>query len=198
MPPGYSLTWSGQFEYMQRAQQRLQVVVPFTLAIIFMLLYLNFRNITESLMVMLSLPFALVGGIWLMYLLDHNMSVAVGVGFIALAGLSAELGVVMLTYLDNAHRDALAAGRMNSRDDLHRAIVEGAARRLRPILMTVCSTVGGLLPIMWGHGTGSEVMQRLAAPMVGGLISSTVLALLVIPAIYALWKSRGLNSKNEN
>ena len=198
MPPGYSLTWSGQFEYMQRAQQRLQVVVPVTLAIIFMLLYLNFRNITESLMVMLSLPFALVGGIWLMYLLDHNMSVAVGVGFIALAGLSAELGVVMLTYLDNAHRDALAAGRMNSRDDLHRAIVEGAARRLRPILMTVCSTVGGLLPIMWGHGTGSEVMQRLAAPMVGGLISSTVLALLVIPAIYALWKSRGLNSKNEN
>ncbi len=192
MPPGYSLTWSGQFEYMQRAQQRLQVVVPVTLAIIFMLLYLNFRNITESLMVMLSLPFALVGGIWLMYLLDHNMSVAVGVGFIALAGLSAELGVVMLTYLDNAHRDALAAGRMNSPDDLHRAIVEGAARRLRPILMTVCSTVGGLLPIMWGHGTGSEVMQRLAAPMVGGLISSTVLALLVIPAIYALWKSRGL------
>ena len=197
MPPGYSLTWSGQFEYMQRAQQRLQVVVPITLAIIFMLLYLNFRNITESLIVMLSLPFALVGGIWLIYLLDHNMSVAVGVGFIALAGLSAELGVVMLTYLDNAHRDGIAAGRMNSRDDLHRAIVEGAALRVRPILMTVCSTVGGLLPIMWGNGIGSEVMQRIAAPMVGGLVSSTILTLLVIPAIYALWKSRGLKNENE-
>ncbi len=189
IPPGYSLAWSGQYEYMQRAQQRLQVVVPITLAIIFTLLYLNFRTITESLIVMFSLPFALVGGIWLIYLLDHNMSVAVAVGFIALAGLSAELGVVMLTYLDNSYNTWKLEDRMKSQDDLNQAIIEGAALRVRPILMTVCSTIGGLLPIMWGHGTGSEVMQRIAAPMVGGLISSTVLALVCIPAIYAIWKS---------
>ena len=188
IPPGYSLVWSGQFEYMRRAERRLQVVVPVTLAIIFMLLYLNFRNIAQSLIVMLSLPFALVGGVWLMFLLDHNMSIAVGVGFIALAGLSAELGVVMLTYLDNSFNARQSEGRMQNRNDLIDAIVEGAALRVRPILMTVFSTIGGLLPIMWGHGTGSEVMQRIAAPMVGGLISSTVLALICIPAIYAIWK----------
>ena len=130
-----------------------------------------------------------------MYLLDYNMSVAVGVGFIALAGLSAELGVVMLTYLDNSFNAKKSEGRMRSQDDLNQAVIEGAALRLRPILMTVCSTIGGLLPIMWGHGAGSEVMQRIAAPMVGGLISSTILALLVIPAIYALWKSRGLKKQ---
>jgi Cu(I)/Ag(I) efflux system membrane protein CusA/SilA len=194
LPSGYSLVWSGQYEYMQRAAARLKLVVPITLGIIFMLLYLNFRNVTESAIVMLSLPLSLVGGIWLMYLLDHNMSIAVGVGFIALAGLSAELGVVMLTYLDNSYNARKREGRMRNEEDLRQAIIEGAALRVRPILMTVFSTIGGLLPIMWGTGTGSEVMQRIAAPMVGGLISSTVLALVCIPAIYALW--RGWDLRN--
>ena len=190
LPPGYSLVWSGQYEYMQRAAQRLKLVVPITLGIIFMLLYLNFRSVADSAIVMISLPFALVGGIWLMFLLDHNMSIAVGVGFIALAGLSAELGVLMLTYLNNSLEARRAQGRLQSADDFRAAVVEGAALRARPILMTVLSTVGGLLPIMWGTGTGSEVMQRIAGPMVGGLVSSTVLALVCIPAIYALWKGR--------
>ncbi len=193
VPAGYSLVWSGQYEYMQRAQERLRVVVPVTLAIIFLLLYLNFRNIIESLIVMMSLPFALVGGIWLIYLLDYNMSIAVGVGFIALAGVSAELGVVMLTYLDQAFYQRRQEGRLLDREDLYQAVIEGAKLRLRPVMMTVCSTVGGLLPIMWGHGTGSEVMRRIAAPMVGGMISATVLALLVLPVIYALWKVWEMN-----
>ncbi len=193
VPAGYSLVWSGQYEYMQRAQERLRMVVPVTLAIIFLLLYLNFRNITESLIVMMSLPFALVGGIWLIYLLDYNMSIAVGVGFIALAGVSAELGVVMLTYLDQAFYQRRQEGRLLDREDLYQAVIEGAKLRLRPVMMTVCSTVGGLLPIMWGHGTGSEVMRRIAAPMVGGMISATALALLVLPVIYALWKDWEMN-----
>ena len=196
MPAGYNLVWSGQYEYMQRAQERLQVVVPITLGIIFLLLYLNFRNMTESLIVMLSLPFALIGGIWLMYLLDYNMSIAVGVGFIALAGVTAEIGVVMLTYLDQAYEKRRSEEQLNSRNDLHQAVIEGAALRVRPIMMTVCAIIGGLLPIMWGHGTGSEVMQRIAAPMVGGMISSTILTLIVIPAIYALW--RGWSVRQEN
>ena len=190
MPPGYSLAWSGQYEYMQRAEERLRLVVPITLAIIFMLLYLNFHNITESLIVMLSLPFALIGGIWLMYLLDYDMSIAVGVGFIALAGIAVEMGVVLLTYLDQAYQRRVSEDRMNDREDLYQGIVEGAVLRVRPILMTVLSTTAGLLPIMWGHGAGSEVMKRIAAPMVGGMLSATVLALLVIPVIYALWRGR--------
>ncbi len=191
-PPGYSIVWSGQYEYMQRAQERLQMVVPITLLIIFLLLYFNFKNIGESLIIMLSLPFALVGGIWLMWLSGYNMSVAVGVGFIALAGLAAETGVVMLLYIDNAYKDRLRHGQMKTRTDLHGAIVHGAVERVRPKLMTVTTTIMGLLPIMWGHGTGSQVMKRIAAPMVGGLITSTVLTLIVIPAIYYLWRGRGL------
>ena len=187
LPPGYSLAWSGQYEYMERAQKRLQIVVPLTLGIILMLLYLNFRNITECLIVMLSLPFALVGGIWLVYLLDYNMSVAVGVGFIALAGVSAEIGVVMLTYLDQTYK-RWRQGDALDLEGLHAAIIEGASRRVRPIAMTVGSTVCGLLPIMWSSGAGSQVMKRIAAPMVGGMITATILTLLAIPAIYAIWK----------
>ena len=188
LPAGYSLVWSGQFEYMQRAEQRLRIVVPVTLAIIFLLLFLNFRNVAECLIVMVSLPFALVGGIWLMYLLDYNMSVAVGVGFIGLAGVTAEIGVVMLTYLDQAYQARTQEGSSLSRSDLQKAIIEGASLRVRPVLMTVGSTFFGLLPIMWGHGSGSEVMQRIAAPMVGGLATSMILALFCIPAIYCLWR----------
>ena len=188
IPPGYSIFWSGQFEYMERAKERLKVVVPLTIGIIFVLLYLNFNSITESLIVMLSLPFSLVGGVWLMYLLDYNMSVAVGVGFIALAGVAAEIGVIMLMYLDMSYQRYYLHGMLRGMDDLYNAVVEGASLRIRPIMMTVSAIVGGLLPIMWGSGTGSQVMKRIAAPMIGGMVSATVLTLIVIPAIYALWK----------
>lgn len=189
-PEGYSIIWSGQYEYMQRAQQRLRIVIPITLLIIFLLLYLNFKNIQESIIVMLSLPFSLVGGIWFLYLLDYNFSVAVGVGFIALAGVAAETGVIMLIYLDHAYNDRKFAGEMRSLKDLYDAIVFGAVERVRPKMMTVTAIMAGLLPILWGHGTGSQVMKRIAAPMVGGMITSTILTLVVIPAIYYLWKSR--------
>ncbi|WP_130470228.1 efflux RND transporter permease subunit [Candidatus Magnetaquicoccus inordinatus] len=189
MPAGTSLQWSGQFEYMERAKARLQVVVPLTLFIILILLYLNFGRMTETWIVMLSLPFALVGGIWLMDWLQFNLSVAVAVGFIALAGVAAETGVVMLIYLDGALQERLrhchAAGQPFQQIDLHAAIMEGAVERVRPKMMTVVAIMAGLLPIMWSTGTGSEVMRRIAAPMVGGMISSTVLTLLVIPAVYA-------------
>ena len=165
---------------------------PATLAIIFLLLYLNFRSVPESLIVMLSLPFALVGGIWLIYFAGYNLSVAVGGGFIALAGVAAETGVVMLIYLDHALRDRRADGTLQTRIDLREAIMYGAAERVRPKIMTVVAIMAGLVPILWGTGTGSEVMKRIAAPMVGGMISSTVLTLLVIPAIYSLWKTRSL------
>ena len=191
-PPGYYAAWSGQFEYMERAKAKLALVVPFTLLIIFLLLYLNFRRIAETLIVMLSVPFALVGGVWLMWLLDYNLSVAVAVGFIALAGVAAETGVVMLIYLDQAWEAAkakrAAEGGTPSVADLYEAIMEGAVERVRPKMMTVVAIMAGLLPIMWGSGTGSEVMRRIAAPMVGGMISSTVLTLIVIPAIYGLVK----------
>ncbi len=189
-PEGYSLVWSGQYEYMQRAQKRLRIVVPITLVIIFLLLYFNFKNVQESLIVMLSLPFSLIGGIWFLYLLNYNFSVAVGVGFIALAGVAAETGVVMLIYLDHAYKDRKFKGKMRTMKDLYEAIVEGAVERVRPKMMTVTAIMAGLLPIMWGHGTGSQVMKRIAAPMVGGMITSTILTLVVIPSIYYLWKSR--------
>jgi Cu(I)/Ag(I) efflux system membrane protein CusA/SilA len=189
-PEGYSIVWSGQHEYMQRAQQRLRIVVPITLLIIFLLLFFNFKNVQESLIVMFSLPFALVGGIWFLYILNYNLSVAVGVGFIALAGVSAEIGVIMLTYLDRSYKERFMHGKMRSLNDLKEAIFKGTALRIRPIFMTVSAIVAGLLPIMWGHGTGSQVMKRIAAPMVGGMVSSTVLTLVVIPAIYYLWKNR--------
>jgi len=191
-PPGYYATWSGQFESMERAIEKMKIVVPVTLLIIFLLLYLNFKRLTETLIVMLSVPFALVGGVWLMWLLGYNLSVAVAVGFIALAGVAAETGVIMLIYLDHAW-EALKAKRRTENQaptlhDLYEAIMEGAVERVRPKMMTVVAIMAGLLPIMWGTGTGSEVMSRIAAPMVGGMISSTVLTLAVIPAIYALVK----------
>lgn len=189
-PEGYSIVWSGQYEYMQRAQQRLRLVVPVTLVIIFLLLYFNFKRVQESLIVMLSLPFSLVGGIWLLYIFHYNFSVAVGVGFIALAGVSAEIGVIMLTYLNRAFADRVMAGQMRKLDNLKEAIFEGTAMRVRPIFMTVSAIIAGLLPIMWSHGTGSQVMKRIAAPMVGGMVTSTLLTLVVIPVIYYLWKSR--------
>ena len=198
-PPGYYVTWSGQFEYMERAIAKMKVVIPVTLLIIFLLLYLNFRRLTETFIVMLSVPFALVGGVWLMWLLDYNMSVAVAVGFIALAGVAAETGVVMLIYLDQAwHKLKMqreAEGGELSLADLYAAVMEGAVERVRPKMMTVVAIMAGLLPIMWSSGTGSEVMRRIAAPMVGGMVSSTVLTLLVIPAIYALVKERGMQKK---
>ena len=192
LPEGYSLIWSGQYEYMERAKQRLMIVVPLTLLVIFLLLYMNFRSVQESMLVMLSLPFALVGGIWLVWLLGFNMSIAIGVGFIALAGVAAEIGIIMLTYLDQAYNERVKAGEMNTLVDLQQAIYRGTALRIRPIMMTVLSVVIGLLPILWGVGTGSEIMQRIAAPMVGGMISTTGLGLLVLPTIYYLWKGRAL------
>ena len=194
--PGTYVTWSGQFEYMERAIARLKVVVPLTLLIIFVLLYLNFRRVTETLIVMLSVPFALVGGIWLMWLLGYNLSVAAAIGFIALAGVAAETGVVMLIYLDHAwtaiQQKCASAGRRPQPADLYAAIMEGAVERVRPKMMTVTAIMAGLLPILWGAGAGSEVMSRIAAPMVGGMISSTVLTLAVIPAIYGMVKTWGL------
>jgi len=191
-PPGYYAAWSGQFEYMQRAKERLKIVIPLTILIIFLLLYLNFRRVTESLIVMLSVPFALVGGLWLMWALGFNLSVAVAVGFIALAGVAAETGVVMLIYLDNAFTELQAKRALEgdefTRDDLYAAIMAGAVERVRPKMMTVAAIMAGLLPIMWSHGTGAEVMQRIAVPMIGGMVSSTVLTLVVIPAIYAVIK----------
>jgi Cu(I)/Ag(I) efflux system membrane protein CusA/SilA len=191
-PPGYYATWSGQFEYMERAIEKLKVVVPVTLLTILLLLYLNFKRLTETFIVMLSVPFALVGGVWLLWLLGYNLSVAVAVGFIALAGVAAETGVVMLIYLDHAWQriraERAAEGKRADAADLYAAVMEGAVERVRPKMMTVVAIMAGLLPIMWGTGTGSEVMRRIAAPMVGGMISSTILTLAVIPAIYALVK----------
>jgi Cu(I)/Ag(I) efflux system membrane protein CusA/SilA len=188
LPPGYRLEWSGQFEAMERAGRKLRVVVPITLAIIFLLLYANFGSVKESLVVMLSLPFALVGGIWFLWLLDFHMSVATAIGFIALAGVAAETGVVMLIYLDHAYRERRERGLMRSRSDVDAAVEHGAVERVRPKMMTVTAIMAGLLPILWGHGTGADVMKRIAAPMVGGMVSSTLLTLVVIPAIYSLWK----------
>ena len=197
-PPGYYVTWSGQFEYMERAKARLKIVVPITILTIFLLLYLNFRRVTETLIVMLSVPFALAGGFWLMWALGFNMSVAVAVGFIALAGVAAETGVVMLIYLDNALTELKAEraieGDEFTREDLYTAIMTGAVDRVRPKMMTVAAIMAGLLPIMWSHGTGAEVMQRIAVPMIGGMVSSTVLTLVVIPSIYAVVKGFSLRT----
>ena len=195
-PPGYYATWSGEFESMQRVAQKLKIMVPLTLLLIFLLLYLNFRRVTETLIVMLSVPFALVGGIWLIWLLDYHFSVAVAVGFIALAGVAAETGVIMLIYLDHAWQEiqarASAEHRQPTAADLYAAVMRGAVERIRPKMMTVIAIMAGLLPILWSHGTGAEVMRRIAAPMVGGMVSSSLLTLLVIPALYALVKERPL------
>ncbi|MEO8200150.1 MAG: CusA/CzcA family heavy metal efflux RND transporter [Gemmatimonadota bacterium] len=190
LPPGYSLVWSGQYEYMQRAAAKLKLVIPATLAIIFLLLYLNFKSVAESLIVMLSLPFALVGGIWFLWILGYNWSVAVAIGFIALSGVAAETGVVMLLYLDHAWKARQALGGSPSLSDLYAAVMEGAVERARPKMMTVTAIMAGLLPILWGNGAGASVMKRIAAPVVGGMVSSTVLTLLVIPAVFSLVQER--------
>ncbi len=199
LPPGYSISWSGQYEYMVRAIKRLTTVVPITLVIIVLLLYLNFRNLTEVAIIMGTLPLALIGGFWLLYLLEYNMSVAAGVGFIALSGVSVEIGVVMLVYLNQAlekHRvAAINSGTELTVDEIRSAVIDGSLLRVRPIMMTVAATIAGLLPIMFGSGTGSEVMRRIAAPMVGGMVSATLLTLVVIPAVFLLWKSIGLKQQ---
>jgi copper/silver efflux system protein len=192
IPPGYRLEWSGQYEALERVKARLQVVVPLTLGVIALLLYLTFGTLAETAIVMLSLPFALVGGVWAMWLLNYNLSIAVAVGFIALAGVAAETGVVMLLYLDNAWDDITRDGARPSHSALIKAIEYGAVNRLRPKLMTVAAIMLGLLPALWSHGTGAEVMQRIAAPMVGGMVTSTILTLVVIPAVYYLWRGRTL------
>ena len=193
LPPGYNIQWSGQYEYMERADRRLEVVVPITLLIIFLLLYLNFKNVGEALIVMLALPFAIVGGVWFIYILGYNMSIAVGVGFIALSGVAAETGVVLLIYIDEE-----LAQKMREKSgvigygDLYDAIIAGAGERVRPLMMTVTAIMAGLLPIFWGEGAGADTMRRIAAPMIGGMVSATILTLIVIPAIYAFWKSWGI------
>src|SRR3989344_3313960 len=194
LPPGYSLTWTGQYEYLERAKQRLALVIPFTVAIILLLLYLNFRNVAEVGIVVVTLPLALVGGFWLLYLLGYHLSIAVAVGFIALGGVAVEIGVVMLAY-----RDAALARRQKTRgakltsQDIREAIVEGALLRIRPVTMTKVAIIAALLPILFGSGTGAEPMQRIAAPMVGGMLSVAILTLVVIPAAYLLWRQRGIS-----
>lgn len=200
LPAGYSIIWTGQYEYLERAKERLMLVAPFTLVIIFLLLYLNFRRFTEVFIILGTLPFALLGGVWFIYLLGYHLSVAVGVGFIALAGVSVEIGVVMLVYLNHAfekkRQKLISEKKSLEEEDIHSSIIEGALLRLRPIIMTVAAIIGGLLPIMLGSGTGSEVMRRIAAPMVGGMVSVTVLALVVIPAVYLLWKKRAIKKSD--
>ncbi len=196
LPAGYSLAWSGQYEYMVRAKEKLLVVGPVTLAIIVLLLYLNFRRFAEVAIIMGTLPMALIGGVWLLYLLDYDLSVAVGVGFIALAGVAVEIGVVMLVYLNQAIRQHMVAAESEKRsltiEDVQQAVIDGAVLRVRPIMMTVAAIIAGLLPIMLGSGTGSEVMRRIAAPMVGGMVSATILTLIVIPALFLLWRGRAV------
>jgi Cu(I)/Ag(I) efflux system membrane protein CusA/SilA len=191
LPPGYTMQWSGQYEFMQRARARLQLVVPATLLIIFLLLFMNFRRLGETLIVMGSLPFALVGGVLVMALLDYNWSVATGVGFIALAGVAAETAVIMLLYLNHAWDDRIREGK-RSLSALHDAVMEGAVQRVRPKIMTVSTIILGLLPIFWGHGAGASVMKRIAAPMVGGMVSATVLTLVVVPVVYFIWQGHAV------
>jgi Cu(I)/Ag(I) efflux system membrane protein CusA/SilA len=195
-PQGMYVTWSGQFEYLERAVDKLKIVVPLTLAIIFVLLYLSLSRVAETMLVMLAVPFSLVGGIWYLWALDYNLSVAVAVGFIALAGVAAETGVVMLVYIDNAWKEVQekckAAGRLPTATELYDAVVYGAVERVRPKIMTVVTTIAALAPVMWATGAGSEIMRRIAAPMVGGMVSSTVLTLVVIPALYSIVLQRRL------
>lgn len=190
LPAGSSLTWTGQYEFMERVRQRLKVVLPLTLAVVFLLFYLNFRSVSKTLIVLLSIPFALTGSIWYLWILDYNLSIAVWVGMIALAGVAAETGVVMIVFLDEAYDRAVREGRMQSRKDLSDAITYGAVQRVRPKLMTVMTTLLGLFPLMWAHGAGADTARRIAAPMIGGLVSSTILTLVIIPAVYAVWKWR--------
>jgi Cu(I)/Ag(I) efflux system membrane protein CusA/SilA len=192
LPPGTRIEWAGQFQAFERARERLRLVLPLTLLLVGVLLYINTGSAVETAMVLLAVPFSLIGAVWLLWLLDYNLSVAVWVGIIALAGLDAQTGVVMLLYLTLAHRQHVREGRMRTPDDLEEAIVEGAARRIRPKLMTVVAMGAGLLPLLWSDGPGADVMKRIAAPMVGGLASSFALELLVYPALFAFWKRREL------
>ncbi|RLA38602.1 MAG: CusA/CzcA family heavy metal efflux RND transporter, partial [Gammaproteobacteria bacterium] len=198
LPPGYSLTWAGQYEYMMRAKEKLAYVVPLTVLIIVLLLYLNFRNVTEVAIIMGTLPMAVAGGLWLMYLANYNFSVAVGVGFIALAGVAVEIGVIMLVYLNQAWQVTIAEcereGQTLNEAVLIQSVMRGAGQRVRPVMMTVAAIIGGLLPILLGSGTGSEVMSRIAAPMVGGMLSALLLVLLVLPAVYYLWRKTQLGT----
>ncbi|HEY7775724.1 MAG TPA: efflux RND transporter permease subunit, partial [Kineobactrum sp.] len=197
LPAGYSVTWSGQYEYMQRAKEKLGYVVPLTLAIIVILLYLNFRNFTEIAIILGTLPLAVIGAIWLMYLLNYNFSVAVAVGFIALAGVTVEIGIIMLTYLNQSYhqllQDCTARDVAPVKEELLEAVTQGAGLRVRPVMMTTVSTIAGLLPIMLSSGTGAEVVSRIAAPMVGGMISALFLTLLVLPVVYYLWRGHTLS-----
>ena len=197
LPPGYSLLWTGQYEHLVRAEERLKLIGPLTLALILLLLYLNFRSLAKSLLVLLSVPFAVIGAFWYLHYLGYNLSVAVWVGIIALAGVAAETGVIMLVYLDEAFERRVREDLMRTRQDLYEAILEGAAQRVRPVMMTVSAIIGGLLPIMWTTGTGADVMKRIAAPMIGGMVTSTVLTLLVIPVIYSIWRDRAVNRRQE-
>ncbi|MDQ3120076.1 MAG: efflux RND transporter permease subunit, partial [Verrucomicrobiota bacterium] len=198
-PPGYHVEWAGQFQYLKAAEKRLQIVIPFTLLIIFVLIYMNTKSVTKTAIVLLAVPFSLIGAFWMLYLLDYNMSVAVWVGLIALAGLDAETGVIMLLYLDHALEKFRAEGRMNNMRDLHDAVLEGAVQRIRPKIMTVCAILFGLLPIMWSPATqtGADVMKRIATPMIGGVVTSAILELLLYPVIYVLWRRRELPDKDE-
>jgi hypothetical protein len=198
-PPGYYISWAGQFQYLQAAKERLKIVIPLTLLIIFVLLYMNTKSLVKTAIVLLAVPFSLIGAFWLLYILGYNMSVAVWVGLIALAGLDAETGVVMLLYLDHAWEQFNAQGRMTSMRDLHDAVIEGAVGRVRPKIMTVCAILFGLLPIMWSPATqaGADVMKRIAAPMIGGVVTSAVLELLIYPVIYVIWRRRDLPDKTE-
>ena len=191
-PPGYYVQWAGQFEYQQRAFKRFLLLFPFTLLIIIVLIYLNTKSVVKTAIVLLAVPFSLVGAFWLLYLLDYNLSTAVWVGIIALAGLDAETGVVMLLYLDHAWERFRSLGRMNTMGDLQGAVIEGAVQRIRPKIMTVCAILFGLLPIMWSPVTqaGADVMKRIAAPMIGGVVTSAILELLIYPVIYVIWRSR--------
>jgi Cu(I)/Ag(I) efflux system membrane protein CusA/SilA len=193
LPSGYNVFWSGQYEYMVRARQRLMIVVPLTLLIIILIIYLNTRSAIKTAIVLLAVPFSLVGAIWILYLLNYNLSVAVWVGLIALAGLDAETGVVMLLYLDLAYAQWNSEGRMRTTNDLRDAIYHGAVKRVRPKAMTAAVIIAGLLPILWSHGAGADVMKRIATPMIGGVVTSTIMELAVYPAIFYVWRRRGLN-----
>ena len=197
LPSGYNIFWSGQYEYMIRAQQRLMIVVPLTLLIIILIIYLNTRSAIKTAIVMLAVPFSLVGAFAVVHWLGYNMSVAVWVGIIALAGLDAETGVVMLLYLDIAHAQWIKDGKMRNVTDLRDAIYHGAVKRVRPKAMTACVIIAGLAPILWSHGAGADVMKRIATPMVGGVVTSTLMELLVYPAIYYLWRSRAIHRQNQ-
>jgi copper/silver efflux system protein len=198
LPAGYAVAWSGQFEYFERAAKRLMWVVPMTLAIIFILLFLAFNRMTPALLIIGTLPFAVVGAIWFLYVLGHNFSIASGVGLIALSGLAAEFGVIMLVYLDDAIARYQKAGQLNTLEDLHNALIDGAVLRVRPKAMTVAVILAGLLPILWGTGAGSEAMSRIAAPMVGGMLTAPLLSLFVLPAAYVLLHRRRVRKQKKS